>query len=70
LKDYSELLIKSYQLLKAVHDATLRGKLIDAKNFAAELSHTADLLDKSFDQHIIVHEPDGSYTVNVEQNVN
>jgi len=69
MKDYSELLIKSYQLLKAVHDATLRNQLIDAKNFAAELSHTANLLDKSFDQHIIVHEPDGSFTINVEQNV-
>jgi hypothetical protein len=69
MKDYSELLIRSYQLLKAVHDATLRNQLIDAKNFAAELSHTANLLDKSFDQHIIVHEPDGSFTINVEQNV-
>jgi hypothetical protein len=69
LKDYSELFLKCQQLLKAVHEATLKGRLLDAKNFAWELSKTAEELDKSFDQHIVIHEPDGSFTVNVEQNV-
>jgi hypothetical protein len=70
MKDYSELLIKCQQLLKAVHEATLKNKLIEAKNLAWDLSITATELDKAFDRHIVIHEPDGSYTVNVEQNVN
>ena len=70
MKDYSELMIKCQQLLKAINDATLKGRLIEAKNHAWNLAFTADLLDKAFDRHIVIHEPDGSFTVNVEQNVN
>lgn len=70
MKDYSELMIKCQHLIKAINDATLRGNLIEAKNHAWELAYNADLLDKSFDRHIVINEPDGSFTVNVEDNVN
>ena len=63
-------MIKCQQLIKAVHEATLKGRLIEAKNLAWDLSIAANELDKAFDRHIVIHEPDGSYTVNAEQNVN
>ena len=69
MKDYAELSLKCIKLLKAINDCANKRNFIEAKNLAWDLSITADELDKSFDRHIIIHEPDGSFTVNVENNV-
>ena len=77
MKDYSELMLKCVGLLKLTGEAANKRQFVQAKNYAYELSMYAEQLDNAFDRHIIINEPDGSFTVNVnggivnvEDNVN
>ena len=66
MKDYSEITLQCINLLKAIGDAANKRNFVEAKNLAWDLCITAEALDKSFDRHIIIHEPDDSFTVNVK----
>ena len=69
MKDYAEISLKCIKLLRAINDAANKRNYMEAKNLAWDLMIAAEELDNSFDRHIIINEPDGSFTVNVEDNV-
>ena len=66
MKDYAEITLKCIKLLRSINDAANKRDYIEAKNMAWDLMIAAEELDNSFDRHIIIHEPDGSFTVNVK----
>lgn len=57
MKDYAEISLKCIKLLRQINDAANKRQFVEAKNLAWDLAITAEELDKSFDRHVLIDEP-------------